>query len=320
MVSTMKVISMESRLIKLLDRDVSVGDLAEENIAEYVQAKRTVEGYERFVVEPYEAYLKDLGNKQVLSIPGLDVILKERVAKQKRTPKEVLTLLGSFLSTSLENNQNGKQMYGVRRFGKTPAVDARYAYELFMRWDNEVLGTTVSTTVSYKGSLVDRIVEDSSPRLALYAEPRYGGVSMSDVELYLAASEQTARIKERLLKPFEQAFRDQAETSPDKTVFDNRVYGGLAVQVKSVPRREPKYEDAKAMVRDELEECAHLHSADVDGITTFYNSDLLMPRPYASIHALLGFTRDAMSRTDLRQRQEIRILYMPERAVVLAVE
>lgn len=313
---------MESRLVKILEGEVRVDQLTKENIAEYVQAKNAVESYDLLIVEPYEAFLKERKEKVIIDSPELSLFLKDRTNQQKHSPKEVISLLESFLNTALENNQNGMQMYGVRKFGDVPTVDASYVLGIFTQWQDRVLDTSVSTTVGYKGDLVERIAADSAHRLIFmdYEPARYRAVKMPDVELYIAAAEQVKAITDRLIKPFETAVREQAETDSERTVFDTKVYDNLAVQVKSVPRRESGYDALKKRLSKSLTRFSQMSELDVDGRKTFYNAELVEPRTYVAIDSLLATIGQGLAKKEVKQRQEIAVLYMPQRAIVLSVE
>ncbi len=140
----------------------------------------------------------------------------------------------------------------------------------------------------------------------------------SAVALYIAAIAQVKALDSKVIKPFEQAFKDNAEVDPNRSTFDNKAYGRLMVQVKTVPCQDVDYGTVREAVQERLEEWADLQRGTVDRVTTFFNEDLNAPRPYVAIDKILNYVQDTKI-GEPRQRQEVNVLYLPEKATVLTV-
>jgi hypothetical protein len=311
---------MESKLVKILKGSgANVKRLNEENISEYVQAKNAGEAYKKLVIEPFEAYAKDRGEKTVFEIEDLQVALSTKRTLQKYSAKDTVELFESFLNVALQNNDNNRRMHGVKRFDGVVAADAEYLLEQMEMWQDAVLGFTESTSVKYKGGLVERIATENAPRLIMldYKNGRIDRFTLSDVGLYIAASEQAKLIDKNIVKPFEKAFKANAEKDEEQTMFDTKTYGRLAVQVKTVPRLEPEYDKVREGINGILRYTSGLGRRQVDNMTTFYNEDLIQEKPYVSVCSLMDDVAKLKEQKELKYRQEISVLYMPEKAIVI---
>ena len=312
---------MENRLVKILEGHVDVSALTEENITEYVQAAETIRAYEALIIEPFEADAKADGAKDIYEEDSLEI--KLRTERRETTPsaKDVLTLLRTTLSYALGRNERSERMYGVKRFEGVVAVDAGATRKLLDAWQEQVVDVSTTNKIEYKGAL-DEVVESQLGNLALadYTAPALSADPAASARLYVAAKEQVKALNKRVIKPFENVFKAQAATDDESTVFDTKPYGRLAVQVKSVPRWEPDYKGALAMVETKLESAARLGANRVNGVTTFFNDERNAPRVYIAASRVLDVIDAALAQKELKQRQEVNVLYRPQAATILVRE
>ena len=314
---------MKQNLVKILEKEVDVSSLSEKNIEEYVQAKQTVDSLKKLVIDPFAEYAKQKGKEEVYSENNLVVSLKRTENPQKLSDKAIVSLLESTLNTILMNNANNKPMHGVRRFKDVVTVDPEYLNQLYNIWQDTEIGQIISERVTYKGKDVKNVAHDHKGRLALITEDLYSGldtskeISQSDLFLYIVADYQSKLLNKKILRPFEEVFKNNAQTNPDKTLFDNKVYGRLTVQIKTVPRRETDYEVIKDQIQEQLNKYIKLSEEEIDNKMTFYNKELKIPKPYVSVTGLLELIKDAKTKKEIKYRQEISILYAPEKATIL---
>ncbi len=312
---------MENRLVKILEGPVDVGALTEENIAEYVQASETIRAYESLLIEPFEADAKASGATEVYHDGSLEIRLRTERRETTPSAKDVLTLLRTTLSYALGRNERSERMYGVKRFDGTVAVDAGATRKLLEAWKEQVLDLSTTTKIECKGDLAG-IVDSQLGNLALadYVAPALCADPAASARLYVAAKEQVKALNRRVIKPFENAFKDQAATDNGSTVFDTKAYGRLAVQVKSVPRMESDYKGALAAVEATLESAARLDASRVDDAVTFFNSERNIPSVYVAASHVLDVMDAALGQKELKQRQEVNVLYRPRAATILVRE
>lgn len=309
---------MKQTLTKILEGDIDVSQLSEQNINGYLQTQQMVARLNSLIIEPFKERAAQEESGQIYKGQGVQLSLTEKKSDLKPTKKEVLQTLESSLETFLDVNLDTRRLHGIRRFNGVAAVDAQYLTELLERWQDIKLGEKIERKISYKGNGVTEVEERHRGRLILDSYHHGMGISDSSVALYIAASEQVKRQKRRIIDPFEKSFKSNAKTDPSKTVFDDKYYGGLIVQVKTVPRQQPNYETVKNDVNALLEYCAGLVADQVDNKTTFFNGNLSEPRVYVGVKNLLSYIREQKERTEFKQRQEIKVLYAPDPAMILA--
>jgi hypothetical protein len=293
-------------LLLKLRNGVTIDTLNEQNIAEYVQACQTIEGITRMVIEPYEALAKEKPKGIVYEANGLKITKSESISPKKHSPKDISTLLRATLVSANHNHENGKQMYGVRKFDNIPAMDVEYVLGCLDQWESQIIGTNKTTKITPTG---DASAYRTNLILAQVKE-----LSDHSAQLYVAAKSQTSTIEKKIIEPFEIAIKEKAHKDTQKTTFTNLPYGGLIVQIKSVPREEADYAKALQTIRNTFN--AYQTGGEKPG-EVFMNTSLLAPRPYVAIDALLHKTNAALSETETKFRQEIRVLYKPQEAFVL---
>jgi hypothetical protein len=321
----MEVIKMEQTLVKILgENDVDVTQLSEENISEYLQASNTVDLLTKLVVDPFKEHAKSMGTGEVYSSEGVTISVNESRTAKKMSDKGVLDSLERTLTTMNTMNDHGKQIEGVRRFGDTVAVDALYLSELMNQWEDISICESVKVTVTYKGKGVKKIANDGKGDLVAvgmdlkgYDLTNSGEITDAQAKVYLAACQQVKDLNKTVVSPFEAAFKDNAQSDPKRTVFDNQSYGGLIVQVKAVPRDEPQYGTIKEKLGGLLQAYSVTGEENCDQERTFFNDALTEPRTYVSIDALKSDIAEAKENTELKYRREVNVLYAPQKAIVL---
>jgi hypothetical protein len=321
----MEVIKMEQTLVKILgEKDVDVTQLSEENISEYLQASNTVDLLTKLVVDPFKEHAKSLGDGEVYTAKGVTISVNESRTAKKMSDKNVLDSLERTLTTMSTMNDHGKQIEGVRRFGDTVAVDALYLSELMNQWEDISIGESVKVTVTYKGKGVKKIANDGKGDLVAVGMDLKGydltdseEITDAQAKVYLAACQQVKDLNKTVVNPFEAAFKDNAQSDPKRTVFDNQSYGGLIVQVKAVPRDEPQYGTIKEKLGEALQAYSVMGEENCDEQITFFNDTLTEPRTYVAIDALQKEIIAAKDDTQVKYKREVSILYAPQKAIVL---
>lgn len=315
---------MEKRLIKILEGNADVSKLTENNIEEFVQTKQTIDRLNKFAIQPFEEIAKEriqtLGEHNKLFY-GADMIfgVKTTSSPKHYTAKEILALTQAVIGTSLQNNELGKQMYGVRRFDGTPAIDATYLLGLVLDWQNAVIGENIRQTISCEAD-TQSIARQYGGMTALIDKPIITsptGFSHEAGALYLTSKGQVKDLTERVVKPFETAFKEMSTKDPDQTTRDYHNYGGLSVFVKTVPRSEPDFIRALGGITESLEYFARLKGESASPIA-FFNDAIRNPTTYVALEGLLDLMKKEQSKTETKFRQEISVLYQPESARVIA--
>ena len=303
---------MKEQLVKILENTVDPTSLNEVNINEYLQAKRTISTFNAGIVLPFRASAYSSKNEYVYDDKNIrmEVILEHK--KQKYSPKNVVNLFESTLNNAITNNSNQKRMYGIKRFREIVGIDIEYAQQLFNAIQAVILDDTIIKTLEYTGNNIQQIAQEHTGRLIMPSSSSKNKIEFSDVALYIAAERQMELLTDKIVKPFERVFKKNAIKSVDKTIFDNKAYGNLIVQVKSVPAKVPNYQSIIEKISSTLYNCqAH-------GFQTFHNDQLNRPRPYVAIDEILGAIAASKDITYLKYRQEIKILYGGEKNLILS--
>lgn len=298
-------------IVKILENP-DVENLTEAAISSYRQTVDTVESLEKAIVDPFNTLAKEREEKQVHKQDGLEISLNTTTSPSTYTAKNVLDLLKGTLYTAQVHNGNGKQMYGVRRFDDIVAMDVAYLGDCVTTWEAMQIGESASLKITYKGAAVKTIAEQT--REQLVELPQVTDITESTAKLYIAAKEQTKKLKSKIITPFEQAFKAQADKDKEATTFHRTPYGGLQVQVKSVPREEPNYVGTLERTKRMLTAYASIRQ-DFTGV--HMNWDLQDPRPYVEAHVLEGKLERNLQHKDVKFRQEVSILYRPHKAFVM---
>lgn len=310
-------------LVHLLDEGIDINE--RETARLYAQAERAVDALKRRVIDPFEAYALESGKKEIYKADEIAITVHERKQKRGMSGKQLVDMLQTRLEVALRNNEGGKQMYGVRRFDGTVAMDAAYLADEFRSACEVVLEETLSRSVACKGKRKGEVAKAYQLRLASLHEQRLElssvPVSDDDAGLYIAAAVQAERIAKKIAKPIAQAYKDAAETREGVTTNHVRNYADLGVLVKTVPREEAPYKGIKEKMLVRLDDWARMGRGDVDGKATFYNADLNNPRAYVSIPHMLALIAKDRAKTDRKQRQEgPMVLYAPETSLLLMGE
>lgn len=302
------------KLVKILE-NADIDALNEHNIAEYVQTVNMVSFLKQAIIDPYTEQAKSMRTKDVFTGDDLSIKLVSRSSNQRMSDKQVLDMLTATLGTTQRNSNVGKQMYGVKHFGDTLAIDVTYVLELMDSLQGMIIGTTETQYLKPKGKLAD-IVRLNSGRFVTH--PNLTGNPEEDAKLYVAADKQSKHLATKIITPFDKTFKANAEKDTTKTVFDTKKYGGLIVQVKSVPRQETDY----GKVVSALDHVLVMYSAQgaaqgVNNKVSFWNDKLVEPRVYVSIEALQRDITKLQSKKNTKFRQEISVLYAPTDAVIM---
>lgn len=294
----------------------------EDRIDEYLQALDSVELYRTRVVKPFEAHAKTIGGTVYGGEVNIQYVYTER--PQKPNARQTLERLASHLTAAITNQGAGKQMYGVRRFGETVAIDAAYLSEQLDAWQAPT-GMTPSVSITYKTT------KESAENARELARTHYGRLAtvannqptferfftQDDVALYVAACEQITVLKKEKIKPVVDALKKNAQPHNTKTTFDNQDFGEFSAQVMTVPRFEPDYTGVLKGVSATINVAAETHG---DGPGIYYNTNLAEPRMYIAIDALQKGITGGLSVLYRKQKQEVSILRKPPRAMILALD
>lgn len=323
---TLQVIYMRTTLVKLLEQEADVSTLAEDNIAEYVQTKEMIATLTKTFIEPFKERIKEEAPGTVYTGKDIEVNYTVNQSPKYNSASSIVGMYEGFVRNVVANNKAGKQMYGVKRFGDQVAIDAEYLLGLIKSWKTEPIGENVRETITYKGQATKKIANEDKGKLTLVYEnwsneiqhPEDEEITTSAVRLYIAADQQVKQLNKRVIKPFEDAFKAQAHTEDEEVIFDNKVYGGLAVQVKSVPQFKPDYERMLSGIEADLDQA---QQEVPNQKTVFYNDKLMAPKNYVATDWLLSMLENDYKPIGKNVlRQEINILYKPEEAVILSVE
>lgn len=325
---------MKSELVKILDGEVDVSSFSQDNISEYIQAKQTVDSLTKFVIDPFKEYAKNFASKKVTTDnpnetitlydgknqkKDLVVSAKTSTSDKKYSAKDIVTFLETTLNNAYMNNENKKQMFSVRRFDDVPCIDVSYVGELLDSWTDSVIGTNERFSLTYKGKDANTVAQEHKSRLILTKDIQNqpeGQVQDSAVFLYVAADKQKKLINKYVIAPFEKAFKESVTKNDKETLFDNRTYGSLTVQVKTVPRPDTDYAKVKGSFEKLL--LQYESSNAVDNEHVFLNEDLTQPKNYVSIPHLLSKLNSFSDTTSVSYRQEVNILHAPEKAFIIA--
>jgi hypothetical protein len=301
-------------IVKLRD-GAKLDAFSESNIAEYRQAQDTIQTLERMIIEPYTALSKDHAKREGTAVifdnEGFKIKANTTISDKHYSASELVRLLDSTIQTARMNQENGKQMYGVRKFGDSVSMQASYLLNCLDNWQEIVLDKVEQTKLTYSGAYAE-IAKANRGNLIL------GHVEKLDAQsarLYIAAREQTTAIDKHIITPFEEAFKSEVKKDPTQTLFTNMTYGGLIVQVKTVPRPEVDYKVALRSLRTKLEAYA-TQTNDSQGV--FINQTLVSPSAYVSLDKLEYDLSEVQAQPKVAYRQEIRVLYKPESAFILA--
>lgn len=315
---------MEEKLIKILDEELNISEFNESNIAEYVQTKQTIDRLNKFAIQPFEEIAKE--RKKVLGIDyklfyGADMIFDVETSRTPKhyTSKDILSLTTGVLGTALQNQELGKQMYGVKRFGDTPAIDASYVLNLVTDWQYAVIGENIREKVVCEADLKN-IANQYAGMITLIDEPIIKsptGFSHKAGALYLVSKGQVKELGDRVIKPFESAFKSMSEKNPNETSRNYHNYGGLSVFVKTVPRAEPNFDRSLQNTLESIDYFSGL-TTESSSPMAFFNDSLQQPRTYIALEGLLDLISQETNMTDTKFRQEISILYNPKKATVIA--
>ncbi|MFT7615409.1 MAG: hypothetical protein ACI8Y7_000215 [Candidatus Woesearchaeota archaeon] len=313
---------MITKELHIFDKKADVATLTQESIVNYVDAQRTIEAFEHLIVDPFKEHAKQREQSKVFDGSGLEITVNESSRDQKMSPKSIVDNLTHTVAVSVENAQAGKQMYGLRVFEDVRAIEPGTLANRIVQWQDAILGQSTTTSVDYKGKTKE-ISLNHLGRLATIDLAGYalaGDVTFDQASLYVTACEQIKGIKKSIIKPFEDAFKSTAPSSPDETVFGKQQYGNLVVQVKTVPREEPNYKAAVDGMHAKLTKYGSMPVGNADGKIFFANTELVVPSVYVAVKRVQNDLNTLCAKTETKTRNEVSVLYAPSQAFVLTAQ
>jgi hypothetical protein len=302
--------------------------ITQQRMDDLLDAESSKELYNNRVVQPFEAHAASLHVRDVYTEDsGLEIRVTEKTRAKHLSPKQTVHAFRHFLSNSLNNQAQGKQMYGVKDFDGTVAIDAGYALEQLEAWRSAVTGTQEVVSVSYKTTKASKaagqeIGNTHAGRVVTvgYEPPVFDGeISQEDASLYVAAVVQVERLEE-VAKEIKGELKALADKDPDKTTFTPVLVGDMAVTIKTVPREEPDYVGAIDATIEALESYQALGASHVDNETTFFNQGLAEPRAYVAVDALLNTMKGVLANTEIKYSQSLSVTKARQPAVVLQLD